>query len=50
MGINLIRQGIIGEDFFSLSQSDSESGNNGKRQFLQLLWSELSLYLAYLLS
>ena len=42
VGTDLIRQGIVSHDGLSFSQTGFQSGNNRKRQFLQLLWGELS--------
>ena len=48
VGVDLIRQGIISQNCLSLRQSRLQTGDNGKRQFFQLLWCELSLDLSYL--
>ena len=51
--IHLVRKRIISHNDIPhpvTYQSFPEAGDNGKRQFLQLLWGELSLDLTHLLS
>ena len=42
VGTDLIRQGLVSHDRLSFSQTGFQSGNNRKRQLLQLCWGELS--------
>ena len=49
IGHNNIPHPVVGNMQFQTYQSFPEAGDNGKRQFFQLLRSELSLDLAYLL-
>ena len=49
VGIHLVRQGIIGHNSLCILYPIFQTGNNGKRQFFQLLPGELSLDLAHLL-
>jgi hypothetical protein len=43
VGIHFIRQGVVSQDDTGLGQSGPQTGQHGKRQFLQLLLGVLLL-------